>query len=79
MLNGRPIYVAVAQRKDARRAALEQQFALRLAGLPAIPGMLPASAAAMGMGPTGTPLPPGAPPHMFPAGEGEGVSIGTCL
>ena len=68
MLNGRPIYVAVAQRKEVRRATLEQQFALRLAGLPALPGMLPASAA-MGLTPTGAPLPPGAPPPMFPGGE----------
>eukprot|EP00475_Leptophrys_vorax_P022590 TRINITY_DN3076_c0_g1_i1.p2 TRINITY_DN3076_c0_g1~~TRINITY_DN3076_c0_g1_i1.p2 ORF type:complete len:642 (-),score=55.01 TRINITY_DN3076_c0_g1_i1:177-2102(-) len=69
MINNRPIYVALAQRKDVRQAQLQQQFAMRLpAGMPAVPGVMPGAVA---VGPTGAPLPPGAPgapPPMFPAG-----------
>eukprot|EP00271_Cylindrocystis_brebissonii_P017186 TRINITY_DN435_c0_g3_i1.p1 TRINITY_DN435_c0_g3~~TRINITY_DN435_c0_g3_i1.p1 ORF type:complete len:843 (-),score=229.42 TRINITY_DN435_c0_g3_i1:989-3517(-) len=40
MICGKPIYVALAQRKEVRRAQLEQQYALRLtpAGMPVPPG-----------------------------------------
>lgn len=60
MVNGRPIYVALAQPKEVRRATLQQQFALRMVH---------------GMAPTGAPMPagipgaPGGPPAaMFPGG-----------
>lgn len=44
MLYGKPIYVAIAQRKEVRRAQLEQQYAHQLMGLAGPPGaMMPAS------------------------------------
>ncbi|KAH7291430.1 hypothetical protein KP509_29G016700 [Ceratopteris richardii] len=43
MLFGKPIYVAIAQRKEVRRAQLEQQYAQRMAALAGPPGpMVPA-------------------------------------
>ncbi|CAI5985152.1 unnamed protein product [Closterium sp. NIES-65] len=53
LVNGRPLYVALAQRKEVRQAQLQQQFALRGA-LP--PGVLPPGAAL----PPGAVLPPNA-------------------
>lgn len=59
MLNGRPIYVALAQPKEVRQATLQQQFALRM-----VQGIGPAGAP---LGPAGIPGAPGAPPPgMFP-------------
>lgn len=40
MVFGKPIYVAIAQRKEVRRAQLEQQYAQRLAGLAGPPGAI---------------------------------------
>ncbi|KAJ7540572.1 hypothetical protein O6H91_10G022100 [Diphasiastrum complanatum] len=38
MLHGKPIYVSLAQRKEVRRAQLEQQYAQRVSGLIGHPG-----------------------------------------
>lgn len=62
MLKGKPVYVALAQRRDVRRAQLEQQYAQRLA----LGGRGP-----MGPGMFG---PGGAPPPMFYPGGPRGVS-----
>jgi len=67
MLAGKPIYVALAQRKEVRRAQLEQQYAQRM--MVPRPGQgpgMPPGAPAAGMYPPGTPVfyatpPPGAP------------------
>eukprot|EP00250_Pteridium_aquilinum_P008845 c18253_g1_i1 orf=370-2313(+) len=40
MFFGKPIYVAIAQRKEVRRAQLEQQYAQRLPGLAGPPGAI---------------------------------------
>lgn len=40
MIFGKPIYVAVAQRKEVRRALLEQQYAQRIPGLAGPPGAI---------------------------------------
>lgn len=40
MFFGKPIYVAIAQRKEVRRAQLEQQYAQRMAGLAGPPGAI---------------------------------------
>lgn len=58
MMYGKPIYVAIAQRKETRRAQLEQRYAQQMVGLAGPPGaMVPA------------PLPPmyfAAPPGLIP-------------
>jgi len=62
MIAGKPIYVALAQRKEVRRAQLEQQYAQRmLMPRPNAPGIM-AGAPPSGMYPPGTPVfyaPPG--------------------
>jgi len=68
MVNGKPIYVALAQRKEVRRAQLEQQYAQRL--MMPRPGMQqqPGGPGA-GMYPPGTPVfyaPPGSVPPGAP-------------
>lgn len=56
MVGGKPIYVALAQRKEVRRAQLEQQYAQRmLMPRPSAPGILP-GAPPSGMYPPGTPV-----------------------
>lgn len=56
MVAGKPIYVALAQRKEVRRAQLEQQYAQRmLMPRPSAPGILP-GAPPSGMYPHGTPV-----------------------
>ena len=40
MFFGKPIYVAIAQRREVRRAQLEQQYAQRIAGMPGPPGAM---------------------------------------
>mmetsp|Transcript_27174 Transcript_27174/g.32971 ORF Transcript_27174/g.32971 Transcript_27174/m.32971 type:complete len:677 (-) Transcript_27174:332-2362(-) len=56
MIGGKPIYVALAQRKEVRRAQLEQQYAQRmLMPRPSAPGILP-GAPPSGMYPPGTPV-----------------------
>lgn len=67
MLAGKPIYVALAQRKEVRRAQLEQQYAQRM--MVPRPGQgpgMPPGAPAAGMYPPGAPVfyatpPPGTP------------------
>ncbi len=54
LVQGKPMYVALAQRRDVRKAQLEQQYTQR------VPGMGPAG----GRGPGG----PGGMPGMFPMG-----------
>ena len=62
MFFGKPIYVAMAQRRDVRRAQLEQQYAQRMVGMPGPPGaMVP------------TPYPPmyfSGPPGPLPQRQG---------
>ncbi len=65
MVGAKPIYVALAQRKDVRRAQLEMQHARRQAK-PAIPGAVPGAVPGVpGMYAPGAPVfyaaPPGAP------------------
>ncbi|PRW61133.1 polyadenylate-binding 4 [Chlorella sorokiniana] len=57
MIKGKPIYVALAQRRDVRRAQLEQQYQQRMA-------MAPGPRGPMGPGM----FPPGAPPMFYPPG-----------
>lgn len=59
MFRGKPLYVALAQRKEVRRAQLEQQYAQRVA--------LSARQGGPG-GPMPGMFPPGAPPPMFYGG-----------
>lgn len=70
MVRGKPLYVSLAQRRDVRRAQLEQQYAQRMA---------------MGPGPRGGPMGgpagmfgPGAPPMFYPPGgpPGRGGPMG---
>ncbi|XP_024530483.1 polyadenylate-binding protein 4-like isoform X1 [Selaginella moellendorffii] len=44
MINGKPIYVAMAQRKEIRQAQLQQQYAQRMSGLMPPPGAQVAAA-----------------------------------
>eukprot|EP01114_Cavostelium_apophysatum_P004040 TRINITY_DN1417_c0_g1_i1.p1 TRINITY_DN1417_c0_g1~~TRINITY_DN1417_c0_g1_i1.p1 ORF type:complete len:601 (-),score=181.12 TRINITY_DN1417_c0_g1_i1:78-1880(-) len=60
LINGKPIYVALAQRKDQRRAQLEAQFAQKATG------MRMQQAQAQGM--PGAPM--YAPPVFYPGGRG---------
>ncbi|KAL6770698.1 RB47 [Auxenochlorella protothecoides x Auxenochlorella symbiontica] len=72
MLRGKPVYVALAQRREVRRAQLEQQHAQRMVlgaprgplggPAPGMPGMFPPGA--------GAPLYYGAPRGGMPAGPG---------
>lgn len=57
MIKGKPIYVALAQRRDVRKAQLEQQYQQRMA----MPG--PRGPMGPGMFPPG-----GAPPMIYPGG-----------
>ncbi|KAI3432336.1 hypothetical protein D9Q98_003894 [Chlorella vulgaris] len=59
MIKGKPIYVALAQRRDVRRAQLEQQYQQRMALTPGPRGPM----GAPGMFPPG-----GAPPMFYPPG-----------
>lgn len=59
MVKGKPIYVALAQRREVRRAQLEQQYAQRLAMGPGPRGP---------MGPAGVFGPGGTPPMFYPGG-----------
>jgi polyadenylate-binding protein len=73
MLNGKPVYVALAQRREVRRAQLEQQYAQRMmiARPGGGPGMPPGGP--QGMYPPGTPVfyaPPGGVPGRGPPGPG---------
>ena len=69
MLKGKPLYVALAQRKEVRKAQLEQAMAQRMAMAPRQPGP-------MGPGmPFGGPMPfyaagPGGMPQQRPGGPG---------
>jgi polyadenylate-binding protein len=58
MIKGKPIYVALAQRRDVRRAQLEQQYQQRIAMAPGPRGPM-----GPGMFPPG-----GAPPMFYPPG-----------
>ncbi|GAB4818479.1 hypothetical protein N2152v2_005525 [Parachlorella kessleri] len=58
MIKSKPIYVALAQRRDVRRVQLEQQYQQRI-GL-----MGPAGPRGPPLGPAGM-FPPGAPPQLF--------------
>ena len=81
MIKGKPIYVALAQRRDVRRAQLEQQYAQRMALAPGprgpmAPGMFGPGGGAPAMfypgGPRG-PMGPGGPmmaPYMMGPGRG---------
>eukprot|EP00897_Mesotaenium_endlicherianum_P011020 jgi/Mesen1/9947/ME000071S09364 len=69
MINGKPIYVALAQRKEDRRVQLEQVYAQRLPGMPLQPGVVTLPAGT----PVGPPMYAGAP--MFYAGP-PGVMAG---
>lgn len=70
MINGKPVYVALAQRKEVRKAQLEQQYALRMpTGLPAppvVPATLRPGAPGPPMYPAGAPLFYAAPPGVMP-------------
>jgi len=73
MLNGKPVYVALAQRREVRRAQLEQQYAQRMmiSRPGGGPGMPPGGP--QGMYPPGTPVfyaPPGGVPGRGPPGPG---------
>lgn len=64
MIDGKPLYVALAQRKEVRRAHLESQYAQRAKmGPPGVPGL---AGPGVGLGAMGQPLPYGhqAGPHM---------------
>jgi len=58
MVKGKPLYVALAQRKEVRKAQLEQQLAQRMAMQPRQPG------------PMGPGMPFGAPMQFFASGPG---------
>lgn len=81
MLKGKPLYVALAQRKEVRKAQLEQQMAQRMAMAPrqagpGMPGMPPFGAPMpfYAAGPGGMPPRPGFPgpygPGPFPGPRG---------
>lgn len=55
MLDGKPLYVALAQRKEVRRAHLEAQYAARSKMAMAQPGMYPPQGPAMFYPPQGMP------------------------
>ena len=61
MIKGKPMYVALAQRRDVRRAQLEQQYAQRMAMGPGPRGP---------MGAPGMFGPAGAPPQVYFGGPG---------
>lgn len=67
MLAGKPLYVAIAQRKEIRRAQLEAAYSSRLAlqnrAVPPMGGVYPPGAAPVMFAPQ---LPPGARPGMVP-------------
>ena len=72
MVRGKPLYVSLAQRRDVRRAQLEQQYAQRMAlGGPGGPRGGPVG------GPAGM-FGPGAPPMFYPPGgpPGRGGPMG---
>eukprot|EP00249_Psilotum_nudum_P024059 c29075_g1_i3 orf=339-2252(+) len=68
MIQGKPIYVALAQRKEVRRAQLEQQYVQRMAGPAA--AMVPAAYPPMYYAPPPGMLPPMSPRQgiMYPLG-----------
>jgi polyadenylate-binding protein len=61
----KPVYVALAQRKDVRKAQLEAQFAQRTKMMPRVPGM-PGAPMAYGGAPMFYPQPVVYPPQMVP-------------
>jgi len=69
LISGKPIYVALAQRKEQRRQQLEAQYQARMNGI-----RLQQQAQAAGM--TGSPIYPG--PMFFPPG-GRGLIIPTMI
>ncbi|KAK9819769.1 hypothetical protein WJX72_002177 [[Myrmecia] bisecta] len=82
MLQGKPMYVALAQRRDIRKAQLEQQYTARIPTIPAprggpgapIPGMFPGPAGPGPMGPMGFYAGPGGMPQGRPQG-GPGMNM----
>eukprot|EP01089_Gocevia_fonbrunei_P005528 TRINITY_DN15_c0_g2_i1.p1 TRINITY_DN15_c0_g2~~TRINITY_DN15_c0_g2_i1.p1 ORF type:complete len:588 (+),score=179.37 TRINITY_DN15_c0_g2_i1:130-1893(+) len=62
MLNAKPIYVALAERKEMRRAKLEAQYASRGRGMPGNPNI-------------GAPV-YGVPPVFYPSTQGRGQFMG---
>jgi polyadenylate-binding protein len=64
MIKGKPIYVALAQRRDVRRAQLEQQYAQRMAMGPGGPRGPMGAPGGMFGGPAG----PGGPMGFYPGG-----------
>jgi len=65
MVNGKPLYVALAQRKEERRMRLQAQFAQR--GVMGMPGQMGPGGAPLGpMGPMGY---PGGPQMFYPGGQ----------
>jgi polyadenylate-binding protein len=69
MIKGKPIYVALAQRRDVRRAQLEQQYAQRMAMGPGGPRGPMGAPGGMFGGPGG---PGGAPMGFYPGGPRGG-------
>lgn len=69
MVNGKPIYVALAQRKEDRAARFQQHFA-RAPQMANMAGMSPFMGAGMGQGPMFYGQPPPGLPQMPPGGPG---------
>lgn len=65
MLKGKPIFVALAQRKESRRAELEAQHRRMPRGMPGMQQMYPNPMMPYGV-PGGMPVPPGGMPGMPP-------------